>query len=141
MHQACSVLQIWLVLSTRSCYLLWSQGDPPTEGQTITSTSLPCQSSYPGDVQEAGQGQSVLEQPRGCPVSPHTQPVLPQTLGHSGPGALPLDRSGGSCCASKWSGWESCIYPEIRSTTDNGSPSSSHVPVKGTLFLNNLHNI
>lgn len=42
MHQACSVLQIWLVLSTRSCYLLWSHGNPPTEEQNhLHFSSLP----------------------------------------------------------------------------------------------------
>lgn len=65
------------------------------------------------------QGQSVLEMQRLPCVPPHTAcPAL--DLGALR--ALPLARSGGSCCARKWSGWESCSYPEIRSITGNGSP-------------------
>lgn len=124
---------------SRSCYLLWSYMDPPSRG---TINHLHCHFSSLPEFPVLGtcrrQGKVSLCP---CPRSSHVEPVLPQTWGNWGPWAPPLARSGASCCASKWSWWESYSYPEIRSTKDNGSPSSSHVPVKGTLFLNNLRNI
>lgn len=120
-------------------YLLWSHVEPPAEESSITSTvttSPPCQSSQSWG-HAGGRARSVC-----APVH------VPATFSLSCPtpwgtqGSEPSSgQVWGSCCASKWSGWESCSYPEIRSTTDNGSPSSSHIPVKGTLFLNNLRNI
>lgn len=80
----------------------------------------------------------------------HPAPPSAQRSALSGPGEAPGDTgssagrglsSAGSCCAGKQSRWESCSYPEIRHAADNGSLSSSRIPVKGTLFLNNLRNI
>lgn len=104
-----------------------------------------------------GAKQSVLEQPGGCSVlpphglscslvialPPHPTPPSAERSAPARPGKALGDAgsSAESCCAGKWSRWESCSYPEIRHATDNGSPSSSHIPVKGTLFLNNLRNI
>lgn len=106
------------------------------------------------------------KQPEGCSVFPCTRPVLLSTPDTALPHPLcpvpsaqlqadPQRHSGtrtrapllprvlvcGMLLCWQKSRWESCSYPEIRHDADNGSPSSSRIPVKGTLFLNNLRNI
>lgn len=111
-QQPWSVLQIWGFWAADPATCCGPNG-PPNRG---TSNHLLCHFSSLPELPVLGTCRS-----RARSVC---APVHAPDLGARRALSSSLARSGGSCCASKWSGWESCSSPEIRSTTDNGSPSS-----------------
>lgn len=133
------------IARARSCHLLQTHRDPPREEELPVSRFSPRGQPARSRATRAGASQKLLRiillPPRHLSSTPCS--AWPDLPGHSGTWAAPPAKV---LVCKKLLCWqteqvESCSYPGLRHATDNGSLGSSHIPVKGTLFLNNLRNI
>lgn len=78
------------VLSTRSCYLLWSHRDPPTEEQSppLSPLLLLARVPSPGDVQEAGSVCAGDAEAALCPPTHSLSCPRPWSTQGSSPGQV-----------------------------------------------------